>query len=66
MAELDDKEMVASCLEKALAAYEQAHRHDPDRAFDGEAAQFTANMTEANYWLLTAIFFRIGQVGKLR
>jgi hypothetical protein len=64
MAELDDKEMVASCLEKALAAYDRANKINPDRFILGENEAFTAQMTEANYWLLTAIFFRIGQIGK--
>jgi hypothetical protein len=66
MGELDDKEMVASCLEKALAAYDRANSNNPDRWPLGEHEAFTANMTEANYWLLTAIFFRIGQIAKLR
>jgi hypothetical protein len=65
MGELDDKEMVASCLGKALVAYERAQKYDPDGR-GREAPQFTAHMTEANYWLLTATFFRIGQVAKLR
>jgi len=66
MAELDDKEMIASCLEKALASYGLANRYNPDSSPRWEAPQFTAHMTEANYWLLTAIFFRMGQIAKLR
>lgn len=65
MGELDDKEMIADCLSKALTAYETAKLYNPSCG-PRNAEIFTAHMTEANYWLQTATFFRIGQVAKLR